>query len=185
MTLELNLYETKSSTILPLYVEVLGEESSAYLFVAQDPQAPGHGEVWVGYKLPGDRTISAREHVGEIRKFRIPNNLTELGYNQVMTDPYLQRLISSLLNGQDTEEQIDAFCRTLEVSGLDYDRLDPVSADWYLREENYSSLMSAGGSEEKIAQILVHDAWKDGYFLNKNEVLQVLRKMRERQSIWK
>lgn len=193
MNIRINKYNPAMDNNLPLYREECGQESRAYLYVDTD----GDGEMWVDYKNASDNSCSPREWHGIVRRFRIPNNLTELGYNQLLGYKLVLELAQLIIDGsevywdgnnycarmdenaQEAHDALERFCDCIEPN--DFSSLDPVCADYYLVDGTYEALMSSGGTEEDVAERIVAEAIKDGYFLGARDVKKTLLAMKDRE----
>lgn len=190
MTIEIHKFdETKVST-LPCYEEAQGQETTAYLCVHVLKK-----QLWVATKLPWDNGISPREARGYVHTFRVPNNLTARGYNDLMEGSGLQELVELISDGaeehcangnyyvhlsdtgNDAKETLERLCDSIEHG--DYESLEPVCAYWYLTDGSYEALMSNGGTHAEVAERVVVEAAKDGYYLTARDVQKRLEEMKE------
>ena len=78
-TLTINKYE--SNYTLPLYTDYAGQESTAYLCLDMRD-----GEVSFEERAPHNNGYSQDEFSGYVRTFKIPNNLTVSGLNELLQD---------------------------------------------------------------------------------------------------
>jgi len=177
MTIELNLYTSKNEKRLPMYWEEGEQESRAYLYLDLE----GDGEMWVAAKSPSMHSWGQREHWGIQRLYSIPNNLTELGYNDLMQHPTVASLAKVIhedsevvwSNGNyriemgddalEAEIALEAFCASIEPG--DFQALEPVCAAYYLQGNIV---------EEDTAEKIVEQAIRDGYYLSVVEVQKEL-----------
>lgn len=191
MAIEINKYSIASTEILPCYEERQGQESRAYLHLDLN----GDGEMWVGYKLPSDYSWSASEHSGYMHTFRIPNNLTPQGYNDLLDHPTIKELAELMVKeaeeyydgsnyrmrlsqvGEDARETLERLCESIDCA--DYQSLDPWCADMYLQHVTYQDLTANGGTHEEIAERIVVEARKDGIHLSAVDVENRLDEMQE------
>jgi hypothetical protein len=77
----------------------------------------------------------------------------------------------------DAEEALINLCEAIEPG--DYESLEPAGAHYYLAESSYEALMSAGGTHEEVAERIVAEAIKDGYYLIAYDVEKHLDAMKE------
>ena len=191
MTIEINKYSIASTAVLPCYEEQQGQESRAYLYV----ELRDEGEMWVGYKLPSDYSWSASEDAGYLHRFGIPNNLTPQGYNDLLDHSTIKELAELMVKeaeeyydgsnyrmrlsdtGNDARETLERLCESIDCA--DYQCLEPVCAYWYLTDGSYEALMSNGGTHEEVAERIVQEARKDGYYLSVADVERHLEEMKE------
>jgi hypothetical protein len=187
MTIEINKFSTESSDTLPCYDTAGGNESRAYLYVDVSDR-----EMWVGYKLGHDNSWGIREDRRYVHTFRVANNLTAEGYNDLLSRPGLAHLVEQLINeceeyydgsnyrmrvserGQDVIEAIERYCEDTS----DCDSLEPWDAGMYLQDGSYEALMEGGGTHEEVAERLVQEARKDGYYLTARDVENRLEVMK-------
>jgi hypothetical protein len=190
MTIKVNKYKVASSTHLPLYNEVQGQETRAYIYI----NLPNN-DMWVGCIQPMTNTWLCPQARGYLRSFRIPNNLTSKGYNDLLDHPTIRELADLMVAeaseyydgnndmmrlsqvGMDAEEALMNLCEAIEPS--DYESLEPAGAHYYIAEGSYEALMSAGGTHEEVAERIVAEAIKDGYYLIAYDVEKHLDAMKE------
>lgn len=190
MTINISKFKLAASDLLPCYDEVQGQETRAYIYVDISNK-----EMWVGCKQPSDNTLSFREARGYLRSFRIPNNLTSRGYNDLLDHPSIRELAELMVAeaseyydgsnyrirlsqvGMDAEVTLMNLCNAIEHG--DYESLEPAGAHYYIAEGSYEALMSAGGTHEEVAERIVAEAIKDGYYLNAYDVEKHLDGMKE------
>lgn len=193
MTIDINLYTGKSETRLPAYWEERGQESRAYLYLDLERE----GEMWIGSKSPSNTCYGMREHWGVQRTYRVPNNLTEVGYNSLMQHPKVASLAATILKGSEviwngsnysvkmTDEaaaaniELDDFCNSIEPGC--FQSLEPVCASYYLANDTYKTLMSNGSTEKDVAKWIVEKAIKDGFSLEVRDVEKTLSNMKEQE----
>lgn len=192
MSIEINKFTAATATSLPCYEEVQGQETIAYLCVHVLKK-----QLWVAAKLPWDNGISPREARGYVHTFRVPNNLTARGYNDLMETPTVQ-IMAGLMSeeaeelyangnyyvhlsdtGNDAEMAMQRFCDSIEHG--DYESLEPVCAYWYLADGSYEDLMCNGGTHAEVAERVAVEAAKDGYYLDARDVQKRLMEMKEAQ----
>lgn len=183
MAIELNLYTSPDETTLPMYWEEGEQESRAYLYLDLE----GDGEMWVGSKSPSNNSCGTREFSGIVRVYSIPNNLTEVGYNDLMQHPTVASLaklihedsevVWSGITGYriemgddalEAEIALEAFCASIEPG--DFQALEPVCASYYLQGNIV---------EEDNAEKIVEQAIRDGYYLSVVEVEKELNNRKE------
>lgn len=190
MAIEINKFDEAKVPALPCYEEVRGQETIAYLCVDVLKK-----QLWVAAKLPWDNGISARQARGYVHTFRVPNNLTARGYNDLMEGSGLQELVELISDGaeehcangnyyvhlsdtgNDAKETLERLCDSIEHG--DYESLEPVCAYWYLTDDSYEDLVCNDESHEDIAERVVTEARKDGYFLTVLDVQNRLDEMKE------
>jgi hypothetical protein len=190
MTINISKFKVAASDLLPCYDEVQGQETRAYIYVDISNK-----EMWVGCKQPSDNTLSFREARGYLRSFRIPNNLTSRGYNDLLDHPSIRELAELMVAeaseyydgsnyrirlsqvGMDAEVTLMNLCNAIEHG--DYESLEPAGAHYYIAEGSYEALMSAGGTHEEVAERIVAEAIKDGYYLIAYDVEKHLDAMKE------
>lgn len=190
MTINISKFKLAASDLLPCYDEVQGQETRAYIYVDISNK-----EMWVGCKQPSDNTLSFREARGYLRSFRIPNNLTSRGYNDLLDHPSIRELAELMVAeaseyydgsnyrirlsqvGMDAEVTLMNLCNAIEHG--DYESLEPVCAYWYLTNDSYEDLVCNDESHEDIAKRVVTEARKDGYFLTVLDVQNRLDEMKE------
>lgn len=191
MAIEINKFSIASTKILPCYEERQGQESRAYLYV----ELRDGGEIWVNYKTPSDYTWSPSEHAGYLHTFRIPNNLTPQGYNDLLDHPMIKELAEIMVKeaeemyangnhyihlsdtGNNAREALERFCDSIEHG--DYESLEPAGAHYYLAEGSYEALMCNGGTHEEVAKRIVQEALVDGYYLSAVDVENRLDEMHD------
>jgi hypothetical protein len=190
MTINISKFKVAASDLLPCYDEVQGQETRAYIYVDISNK-----EMWVGCKQPSDNTLSFREARGYLRSFRIPNNLTSRGYNDLLDHPSIRELAELMVAeaseyydgsnyrirlsqvGMDAEVTLMNLCNAIEHG--DYESLEPAGAHYYIAEGSYEALMSAGGTHEEVAERIVAEAIKDGYYLIAYDVEKHLDAMKD------
>lgn len=190
MTINISKFKVAASDLLPCYDEVQGQETRAYIYVDISNK-----EMWVGCKQPSDNTLSFREARGYLRSFRIPNNLTSRGYNDLLDHPSIRELAELIVAeaseyydgsnyrirlsqvGMDAEVTLMNLCNAIEPG--DYESLEPAGAHYYIAEGSYEALMSAGGTHEEVAERIVAEAIKNGYYLIAYDVEKHLDGMKE------
>jgi hypothetical protein len=188
MAIEINKFSTKSSDTLPCYDTAGGNESHAYIYVDVSDR-----EMWVSYKLGHDNSWGIREDRRYVHTFRVANNLTAEGYNDLLSRPGLAHLVEQLINeceeyydgsnyrmrvserGQEVIEAIERYCEDTS----DCESLDPWCADMYLQHVTYQDLTATGGTHEEIAERIVIEARKNGIHLSAVDVESRLDEMQE------
>jgi hypothetical protein len=193
MTIDINLYTGKSSTRLPAYWEEGEQESRAFLYLDLE----GEGEMWIGSKSPSNNCWGMREHWGIQRTYSVPNNLTEVGYNNLMQHQRVTSLAKIIHEDSEVvwdgsnyrikmgnsaevaDWALEAFCNSIEPG--DFESLQPVCASHYLVDGTYEALMSSGGTEGEVAQRIVAEAAKDGFFLTVRNVEITLERMKNNE----
>lgn len=188
---KLEIQKVESTQALPLYTDYAGQESSAWLCLDTRD-----GDVYVMELAPHYRnSCSQAEWNGHIRRWQIPNTLTVKGLNQLLEDPEILTDLQSVL---DNSEEIydnarNCYRTVLSEDGTTaakhleytlaynyergYDSLNPVSAAHYLDASTYSALMCNGESHEGVAEQIVREALKDGFYLNVVDVEKTLNWM--------
>lgn len=194
MTIEIELYKEPSDTELPLYFEHGAQESRALLYL----DIEGAGEMWVGSKAPSDNSWGQREHHKIQYAYTIPNNLTELGYNQLMQDDKIVALCERIVAGGSVEWDGSNFRGELnedaesaeyelsqyldQVTAADYSSLEPWSADMWLNDLKLSALVQDGETHEQVAERLQAEALKkDRVYLNVVDLENELDRRKERE----
>lgn len=188
MAIQINKFSTNSSDALPCYDTAGGNESHAYIYVDVEDK-----EMWVSYKLGHDNSWSIREDRRYVHTFRVANNLTADGYNDLLSRPGLAHLVEQLINeceeyydgnnyrmsvserGQEVIDAIERYCEDTS----DCESLDPWCADMYLQEGTYEALTANGGTHEEIADRIVAEARRDGIHLSAVDVENRLDEMQE------
>jgi hypothetical protein len=184
-TLTINKYE--SNYTLPLYTDYAGQESTAYLCLDMRD-----GEVSFEERAPHNNGYSQDEFNGYVRTFKIPNNLTVSGLNELLQDRQvidaLRAILSSgeeFYNGNnyrmrlsDDGNEAEAFLDSYEFGGR-YDSLEVMSAEWYLNSCSYASLVQHGDTHEEVAVDLAAEALKNGMFVSASDIENTLDNMKE------
>lgn len=193
MTIEINLHENASDKTCPCYFEQGGQESKAYLYLDLE----GEGEMWIGSKYPSDNSWGHREHHKIQYRYAIPNNLTEVGYNQLLRDAKVLALAERVVAGaeiewdggnyrgalnDDAEAAEDELSRYLEqVTAADYDSLEPWDAAMWLDLSPLSSLVKDGETHEQAAERLRLEALRERAYLSAVDIEEELDRKKERE----
>ena len=165
-TIKVQLYVNPSHTEIPLYFESAGQDSRAYLYLDLRD-----GELWVGCKAPWDNGMSEAEWDGDIKSFRIPNNLTEAGYNDLMTDKRVQAMCIEILAGSEqAEEDLRGFCDNQRFGGCSFGSLDVCGAGEYLKNLSFRECVKEGESIEDAIKRLINEAIGEGFYLGEGEL---------------
>lgn len=193
MAIQISKFKVAAMDLLPCYDEVQGQETRAYIYVDIS-----NNEMWVGCKQPSDTTLHFRERRGYVHSFRVPNNLTSKGYNDLLDHPTLRQLAELMIaeaeemysgseyyihlsdTGNDAKEAIERLCDSIQHG--DYQSLEPVCAYWYLTDGSYDALMSNGGTHAEVAERLAAEAAKDGYYLTADDVKNHLDEIMTREA---
>lgn len=165
-TLSPQLYDNASNTEIPLYFESAGDESRAYLYLDLRD-----GEIWVGCKAPWDNSIGRGEFDGDVKSFRIPNNLTEAGYNDLMTDERVQAMcIEILASSEQAEEDLREFCDEQRFGGCSFESLNICGAGDYLEHVSFAECVKEGESMQDAIPRLIKEALEQGFYLGEGEL---------------
>lgn len=179
------LFENPSKRELPLYAEVGGSESTAYLYLSVST-----GQICVGRKLPFDNTVSAEQWHGVLRAYRVPNNLTEYGYNQLMQDESILALCRRIVAGSVVEWDGNNHVALLDddaieadwnledyayrIESADYHSLNVWDAYQYYNEAPYNTLVQEG-EDHDIAETRLHEeALNRGVYMSHRNLFKVL-----------
>lgn len=189
MAIDINKYIAASDAKLPLYREYGEQESRAYLVL----DVEGEGEMWAAYKAPHENGCNSRQWSGIQRWYQIPNNLTELGYNQLMTDSEILTLCERIVAGaeyywdgnnyrvrlsddaRDADEELSEVCSMIDYH--DYCHLEAASAAHYLNDTRYHNLVLAGEDHDAASERLAAEALRDGYYVSAVEIEKALDQM--------
>lgn len=193
----LTIEKFTSDDLLPLYIECQGQEGPAYLYL--DTR---NGEVWVAAKHPAHAsTWGQDEHNGHVRKWRIPNNLTVQGINDLLEDPqvikHLETIISSAeeyydgqnyrislsQEGGDAYDDLTNYFDDVRAYHDRYDYLEPATAEHFLDCTPYSQCVELGETHEQAAKRLSSDALAQGLVIGEYELEKALdiKKQNEKQ----
>lgn len=170
---------------LPLYTEWAGQESSAY--IALDTR---DGEVWLKERAPHESGITFDEAYGNVRTYRIPNNLTVDGLSRLLADETVLRLLERVYQGsteewngsnyvstlgadaEEADEALEHYCG--EIDPLHYGSLEPWDAADYFGAVGLSDLLREGEELETAAVRLQKEAMGDGVFVSARGIEIVL-----------
>lgn len=174
---------------LPLYTDWAGQESSAY--IALDTR---DGEVRLKERAPHETGVTFDEAYGNVRTYRIPNNLTVDGLSRLLADKTVLGLLERVYQGsteewdgnnftstfdsdaEEADETLEHYCG--EIDPAHYGSLEPWDAADYFGAVGLNHLLREGEELEAAAVRLQKKAMREGVFVSARGIEIVLEEKR-------
>jgi len=181
---------------LPLHIEHQGQDGPAYLYLDTRD-----GEVYCAAKHPAcANSWGVDEHNGHVRRWRVPNNLTAQGYNDMLSEEKLLSLLERVYDGAEeyydgnnyrtrlsddaveAEEEVEKFTSEINQWGVDYAYLDVWDANMWFQDARYADLVKGKESHEEAAIRLQKTARSENVYLSLINIEKALAKLQQDES---
>jgi len=191
MSTKLKIETYESEDACPLYFMQQGEESKAYLYLDTRD-----GKLYVDSEAAFVNSYTPDEQNGYLLSFRIPNNLTVVGLNDLLDSPTVRSYSQDIVNnsvefyngsnyaaklnevGRDEYEDLERYLE-LAIAHGEFDSLQVCSAYDFFEHQKYAELVREGESHAVAATRLQLAALKDKVYISDIETEIMLDRMKD------